>query len=293
MDNVANLIPTAYSGLKLPAVSSAACQTCNDHGYIYVSNLYEGQHVTMFCPDCEKGVEAKTAVDREVLRAEVEELNMKFKDRIPGSGILPRCKNFRFETFPGGVTGDVEVAQRFVKTLAHRYRHDTKDFDIPESTQYPRIGIYIVGPEGTGKTGLAIAMSQELTEGLVPNVIIPFDTFADIYEKNAGAMSVAVSAPVVFIDDFGCEDGIGWKKQKAIGALRKIIYARYDKKLPTVITTNLLIDQIPVIYGENGIRVADRIRDMVGVGSDDCRVLKLLVHLRAEEKPQTATQTVF
>ena len=67
---------------------------------------------------------------------------------------------------------------------------------------------------------------------------------------------------LLVVDDFGCEPTEVKSYGTEMSPMRDIIYRRYDLLLPTIITTNLTMDDIRRVYG---VRVWDRMREIYGV----------------------------
>ena len=134
--------------------------------------------------------------------------------------------------------------------------------------------LLLQGITGSGKTHLAIAIAAErmrqgevvffafvpdlldhLRATLRPNVAITYD---DLFEQ-------VKSVPLLILDDLGAESGTAWAQEK----LHQIMVHRHNFRLPTVITTTLMMEQIEP-------RLASRLRDIrivnwVAMGAPDYR----------------------
>lgn len=64
---------------------------------------------------------------------------------------------------------------------------------------------------------------------------------------------------VLFIDDLGCEAATYYSYGNVIKPIQEIMMSRYASRLPTVIATNLSLEEIVERYGE---RVADRVDEL-------------------------------
>lgn len=108
--------------------------------------------------------------------------------------------------------------------------------------------VLIEGSYGCGKTHLAAAIANECVQRGVPTLFItvpdlldslrfayndPETTFEERFEDIR-------SAHLLVMDDFGTQNATPWAQEK----LFQIINYRYINKLPTVITTNLILDEI-------------------------------------------------
>lgn len=122
-------------------------------------------------------------------------------------------------------------------------------------------GLIITGPVGVGKTHLAAAILKTAFAKGIPGAMVSIPSLlAEIRkgiregEGNGLAEKVATRFFVV-MDDLGAEKTTEWVQEE----LYIIINSRYEKKLPTVITTNCSFKELVEKVGE---RVADRLREM-------------------------------
>lgn len=129
----------------------------------------------------------------------------------------------------------------------------------------------IEGRPGTGKTAVACAVVSTLL--LEPQRI--GRALSAIYESESGIYDAirqskhldpdqrniareARTTGILIIDDLGSSNETpGWCKD----VLQSIIMHRYDKRLPTICTTNLTTQNLEKMYGE---RTVSRIMDSVG-----------------------------
>jgi DNA replication protein DnaC len=108
--------------------------------------------------------------------------------------------------------------------------------------------LLLEGGYGCGKTHLAAAIANDAVNHGVPTLFItvpdlldslrfayadPETTFEQRFEEIR-------NANLLILDDFGTHNATGWAQEK----LFQIINYRYINKLPTVITTNLMLDEI-------------------------------------------------
>jgi DNA replication protein DnaC len=108
--------------------------------------------------------------------------------------------------------------------------------------------LLLEGGYGCGKTHLAAAIANESVNRGIPTLFItvpdlldslrfayadPETTFEQRFEEIR-------NADLLILDDFGTQNATGWAQEK----LFQILNYRYINKLPTVITTNLMLDEI-------------------------------------------------
>jgi len=108
--------------------------------------------------------------------------------------------------------------------------------------------LLLQGGFGCGKTHLAAAVANFTVEIGVPTLFItvpdlldalrftynnPESTFEQRFEEIR-------TAPLLILDDFGTQNATAWAQEK----LFQILNYRYINRLPLVVTTNLLLDQI-------------------------------------------------
>jgi len=124
-------------------------------------------------------------------------------------------------------------------------------------------GLFLVGPPGTGKTGLAIgalheAHMQGVTVGVV-NVpdwldIMRPTTDLDRSARASHAADKAARARLLLLDDLGTERVTEWVAER----MYVLVNRRYDQDLPTIVTTNATRSLLEGAYGS---KVIDRLTE--------------------------------
>jgi len=108
--------------------------------------------------------------------------------------------------------------------------------------------ILLEGAYGCGKTHLAAAIANTCVQRGVPTLFITVPDLLDSLRFAYGSQETTFearfeeirAADLLVMDDFGTQNATAWAQEK----LFQIINYRYINKLPTVITTNLILDEI-------------------------------------------------
>jgi DNA replication protein DnaC len=100
----------------------------------------------------------------------------------------------------------------------------------------------LLGPKGTGKTHLALAIAEERIAKGQPVLYSKVPKFLmSLRSKISGATAYQqlfdrwTECPMIILDDLGQENDSDWTKE----ALMLLLDTRYELKIPTVITSNL------------------------------------------------------
>ncbi|MDZ4248652.1 MAG: ATP-binding protein [Candidatus Nanopelagicales bacterium] len=136
-----------------------------------------------------------------------------------------------------------------------------------------RRSLFLHGPVGRGKTGLAVGYAWECLRRTeirslkfvdVPDMLA---AFRDTYNHPSHAdtptehdlIARYANAGLLVLDDLGAEQvkNSGWVEDR----LYQVIGRRHANEMPTVITSNLSLQQLVDRVGE---RVVERIAEMVG-----------------------------
>lgn len=166
------------------------------------------------------------------------------RKRLRDYSDLGPLERMTFESMePAGRDGFVDPPTfRRARDAAQRYSHD------------PMGWLVINGPSGTGKTHIAAAIANRLVEEgrpvkfvSVPDLLdhmratldrdtndLDGDDFEDLF-------SHIIEAPMLVLDDLGVQSPTRWAEEK----IDQVLSHRYARRLPTVITTSLTIEQLP------------------------------------------------
>lgn len=217
--------------------------------------------------------EALAQLEREkAARAEMEKIQkcMHVANLRSQSGMSARFNRRTFATFQP--TEENQKALRVCKAYADTFRDK-----LPENNPEPgRNGLFITGPMGTGKTHLVAAIANQLLEDgtavvcmtmidLLDRIKRAFDKSHNFGESESHILRAYTEAPLLIIDDMGKEPATEW----AVSKIYKIINARYEAYMPTIITTNYTDSELerkltPKDSGDPTTAAAtiDRLREM-------------------------------
>ena len=179
----------------------------------------------------------------------------KVHEKLTQAGIH---KRFRAVTFAAiekrglpeslNIRGNYKKVKRYAEQIQYHVEHG--------------IGLILAGNYGTMKTTMAIAILRQWIDDGHGGLIVPMCSLMDnLYtmrilnrEEFAKYDRRIRNTPLLVLDDLGGEDADGWIK----GKVDSILIERYNKMLPTIITTNLTQDQMAGTYSG---RIMDRLKN--------------------------------
>jgi DNA replication protein DnaC len=220
--------PNSSSGInRVKPLGDPDCPHCGGAGYIRYDVPLED----------ERFGKVETCVCR------AKDVAESARARLFAMSNLNRLSHLTFENFaPAG--------NEKAKFMTAQERENLRTaFEASETfARQPQGWLLLEGGYGCGKTHLAAAIANFAVNNGAPTLFItvpdlldslrfsyddPETTFEQRFEeiRNAG---------LLILDDFGTQNATPWAQEK----LFQIINYRYINKLPTVITTNLMLDEI-------------------------------------------------
>lgn len=138
-------------------------------------------------------------------------------------------------------------------------------------------GLCFVGSTGTGKTHLACAVLARAVERGIPALFVTVPSLLErirqAYRDDADSdlLGRAQNAAFLVLDDLGAEKPTEWVQEK----LFALVNHRYSMELPTVVTTNLMPDELSERVGQRTVsRLAECCR-WVRLDGEDYRMRSL------------------
>lgn len=175
----------------------------------------------------------KKAREEQLKREEENARRLQKIERLLGnSGVGKRFKNRTFENF--NIDNENKESFRVAKLYAENFH----------KFQETGEGLYFSGNNGTGKTHLAVAIALELINRGTPVICMTsiklLQEIRRTYDKNRNVSEYEIlqtykEVDLLVIDDLGQENITEW----SLTMLYDIINDRYERCLPTVVTTNL------------------------------------------------------
>jgi len=162
----------------------------------------------------------------------------------------------------------IGVGKRHLKCSFENYQGGEKIKEICKEIVTKPLDLLLTGNAGSGKTHLAVAIfrewvkTQKVTTNnalfiTVTDLLLEIrEVFSDKTDKTeAEIVNKYAREQYLILDDLGAEKTSEW----SITTLYTIIDQRYRQELPTIVTTNLTIDQI-------GSQISERIASRLSSG---------------------------
>ncbi|MDO8491001.1 MAG: ATP-binding protein [Dehalococcoidia bacterium] len=207
-----------------PPPAEPCCPVCQGIGFVHPL-LEPGR------PDFSRVVPCRCQ------RQDVEKDRLGRLQRYSNLGPLARLT---FDSLlPQGRSADPQNQERFGRALSY-----ARAF-----AQNPEGWLILCGASGAGKTHLAAAIANErLSQGQPTFFVVAPDLLDHLratYSPNSDIsydmlLEQVRNAPLLILDDLGTQSSTPWAQEK----LFQIINHRYNSRLPTVITTNTLMEDM-------------------------------------------------
>jgi DNA replication protein DnaC len=164
---------------------------------------------------------------------------------IDAAGIPPRYRHCRLSSFQTSSPSPAERAQlQGARTLSEHYVEG-----FLQEGGFRQSGLLFVGPPGAGKTHLAVGVLVELIEryrvrgrfaeftSLIHQIQATFDPGSP--ESKREILDPLMGAELLVLDELGAQQMTPWVRD----ILYLIINHRYTRQLPTIFTTNYLLEE--------------------------------------------------
>ena len=166
---------------------------------------------------------------------------------------------------PEPVLAEIGVGRRHIHCSFETYQGKEKIISACKAFVETPVDMVLTGAPGTGKTHLAVAILRELVRESkirrdtharfvpVPELLAEIRaSYRDNGPDERDIMNRYSGLPYLVLDDLGAEKTTEW----SITTLYLIIDRRYRDERPTIVTTNLTLDQIAVTLSE---RISSRL----------------------------------
>ena len=179
-----------------------------------------------------------------------EEVTQSARSRLYRMSSLDALKDLRFDNFEE--RGRVGLGQLQADSLENAYNQAKTFAENREGW------LLMMGRYGCGKTHLAAAIANAAIEANIATLFLTVPDLLDWLRYAYAGSDMSFEdrfeeireIPLLILDDFGTQNATAWAQEKIF----QIINHRYINQLPTVVTSNMLIDDFEG-------RVRSRIQD--------------------------------
>jgi DNA replication protein DnaC len=213
---------------------------------------------------CEQCVDIDRAHER---RRQTEAL-------IESSGVWPRMRGWSRDTLPATVD-PLAVADAAMWTERLRAGE--------------RANLYMHGPVGTGKTGVAWCIGRALIER--DGMTVRFVNFRELLQDlvrndfDRGLVDRAARAQLLILDDLGAERPSEWPRLE----LASLVEHRCGSRLPTIVTSNFEPAELARRLGRDDANAGKRIVSRLVEGATQVRFRGCDLRVAVRSQMQTAS----
>jgi DNA replication protein DnaC len=234
VQDVLGRMPTPRHGRAVAAKAEPVCPICEGAGYLRLDvEIDDPRFGEMVACECTQRENAARRMRRLLERSNLGPLRVK------------RFDNFVARRDGRPAKNSPEAAEKAARQFAAR--PDRSDLERVEDMK--REWLILAGNHGSGKTHLALAIANyRLDQGreaifiVVPDLL---DRLRATFSPNSEVtydelFESARETELLVLDDLGAQSTTAWAQEK----LYQIINERYNRRLPTVITSNLRLDDM-------------------------------------------------
>lgn len=168
------------------------------------------------------------------------DLNRGRRERLYALSNLDQLRHLTFENFEP--RGRIGIGPAQANSLEQAYNH------ARQFAEHPQGWLLLQGRYGCGKTHLAAAIANFVVDLGVPTLFLTVPDLLDQLRFAYNAEGVTFEerfeeirrVRLLVLDDFGTQNATPWAQEK----LFQILNFRYINRLPTVVTTNLSLNEI-------------------------------------------------
>lgn len=224
---------------------------CEKHGSYeakYLDSFKNKTVVFTYCPKCAKEKSDKEEAEKK--KAEQDRVERIRNNKIINAGVSKRNLGKKFASFNVQNEGQKKALEA------------SKQFVSDVSKSQPANNMFFIGSVGTGKTHLASSIIQELYDTKRVRMIRVIELIRILKETwqrgsentERDVIEYFGGVDVLILDEVGIQFGSETERM----FMFDIINTRYDNMLPTILISNLDINNLKEILGEQAV---DRLRE--------------------------------